>query len=234
MSVEIIPAILPRSLADLTEHLERIRGISRKVQIDLVGGGFFTRNRSWPFRDRASFTALLKKEKALPYWTEFDTEIDLMVKNAKDIALTFVGFHAARVIVHTQNEGALEAAQAVSDYDEEGRPFSIGVGVALPAHSSLDELEPFLHLMDFVQVMGIDREGRQGEPFDPHAQALSLVSALRIKYPELPIQVDGGVSLKNARALARAGASRLVVGSAIFGAKDAAQALKALYTEANG
>lgn len=232
MAVEIIPAILPKSLADLTRHLERIRGVSRKVQIDLVGGGFFTFNRSWPYRDHASFARILKQEKALPYWTEFDMEVDLMVKNAKEMALAFVRLHAARAIVHVRYPGALEAVQALSDYDDDEEPFPIGVGVALPAYGKPDEVEPFHHLMDFVQVMGIKKVGYQGRPFDE--RALSLVSALRQKYPELTIQVDGGVSLKTVRTLAKAGATRLIAGSAIFGAKDPAAALKALYTEANG
>lgn len=230
--VEIIPAILPRSLADLKTHLERIRGVSRKVQIDLVGGGFFTFNRSWPYRNHSSFTRILKKDKALPYWTEFDMEVDLMVKNAKDIALTFVGLHAARAIVHVGFEGALPAAQALSDYDDDDHPFPIGVGIALSAHGKLEEIEPFQHLLDFVQVMGIAKVGYQGRPFDE--RALSLVAALRRKYPELVIQVDGGVSLKTARALAEAGANRLVAGSAIFNASDPKVAYNALYTEANG
>ena len=232
--VEIIPAILPKSLADLKAHLERIRGVSRKVQIDLVGGGVFTWNRSWPYRDRASFTRMLTEEKELPYWTEFDIEVDLMVKGAKDIALTFVGLHAARAVVHAQLPGALEAARALSEYDDDGRPFSIGVGVALSAHAALDELRPFHPLIDFVQVMGIDHIGRQGEPPDPHHHATELVVQLRKRFPELTIQVDGGVSLKTARALAKAGANRLVAGSAIFGSADPKTAYQALYTEANG
>ena len=105
--VEIIPAILPKSLADLKAHLERIRGVSRKVQIDLVGGGFFTWNRSWPYRDRASFTRMLTEEKELPYWTEFDVEVDLMVKGAKDIALAFVGLHVAPPLFHPHLPPAL-------------------------------------------------------------------------------------------------------------------------------
>src|SRR3989344_8039270 len=106
--VEIIPAILPRSLADLKAHLERIRGISRKVQIDIVGGGIFTWNRTWPYRDRHSFERVLKEEKSLPYWTEFDVEVDLMVKNSNGMALYFVQLHAARIVVHASYSGALE------------------------------------------------------------------------------------------------------------------------------
>ncbi len=79
--------------------------------------------------------------------------------------------------------------------------------------------------------MGIEKVGFQGEPFDKHA--IYLVERMRRRYPELIIQVDGGVSLENANALAKAGASRLIVGSAIFGEDDPIAASKALQVEAN-
>jgi ribulose-phosphate 3-epimerase len=232
MSVEVIPAVLPRSLKDLTAHLERVRGVSRKVQVDIVGGGFFTFNRTWPFRDRGSFKKILKEEQGLPHWTEFDTEVDLMVDNPKELALQFVRLRTARVIVHAVRPGAFAAAQALADYDDDDHPFPVGVGVAVGVEDPLDILEPYEHLIDFVQVMGIATVGYQGRSFDE--RALTQVARLRRRYPQMAIQVDGGVSLKNARALVQAGATSLIAGSAVFGAKDASAALKALYTEANG
>lgn len=231
-NIEIIPAVLPRSLHDLSAHFALIRGVSRKVQVDIVGGGFFTLSRTWPFRDSGSLQKIIKEEKGLPYWTEFDVEMDLMVDKPQSLALTFVRLGTARIIVHASRQGAREAAQALADYDDDDRPFPVGVGIALGVNEPLDLLEPFEHLMDFVQVMGIAKVGAQGRPFEPHT--VHVVERLRRRYPQLEIQVDGGVSLKNARALAQAGANRLIAGSAIFGAKNPADALKALYTEANG
>ena len=101
---------------------------------------------------------------------------------------------------------------------EEIGNFPVRAGIALGPQDQPDALEPFESQFDFVQVMGIDREGKQGEPFDK--RALYLVERLRARYPKLPIQVDGGVSLQNARELVAAGASRLVVGSAIVKAED--------------
>jgi ribulose-phosphate 3-epimerase len=107
------------------------------------------------------------------------------------------------------------------------------VGVALGAHQSPDELEPFEGRYDFVQVMGIEHEGRQGEKFDPDHKALFLLERLRRRHPQLPLQVDGGVRLDNVRSLVKAGATRLVAGSAIFEQPDIQAAYQALYTEAN-
>ena len=62
--------------------------------------------------------------------------------------------------------------------------------------------------------MGINHVGFQGEPFDE--RVIEKVKAVRAKYPEMIISVDGGVSLETAPKLIEAGVSRLIVGSAIF------------------
>ena len=46
------------------------------------------------------------------------------------------------------------------------------------------------------------------------------VQALRDRYPELNIEVDGGLSEKTVDVAADAGANVIVAGSAVFGAKD--------------
>ena len=46
---------------------------------------------------------------------------------------------------------------------------------------------------------------------------MEKIKVLRKKHPELVISVDGGVKLENVKELVKAGANRLVVGSAIFG-----------------
>ncbi|HEU0080414.1 MAG TPA: hypothetical protein VFQ72_00095 [Candidatus Paceibacterota bacterium] len=76
----------------------------------------------------------------------------------------------------------------------------------------------------FVQVMGIQNIGYQGQDFDP--RAVELVRALRAAYPDMPIAVDGGVDVDNGRELVNAGATRLVVGSALFESVDFAGTLK--------
>jgi ribulose-phosphate 3-epimerase len=231
--IEIIPAVLPKSFKELTGGLEHIRGISRKVQIDIVGGGFFSRKRTWPFRDKSAFERMLKEERDIPHWTEFELEFDLMVEHPKELAQKFIELHAARIIVHARFEGALEAVEMLYHYDEDDRPFPIGIGVALGAHASPEEFRPFENMVDFVQVMGIDSIGKQGEPPDKHGKAVELVERLRARYPELTIQVDGGVAPR-VHEFVQAGANRLVVGSAIIRAQNPREVFETLYTEANG
>lgn len=54
------------------------------------------------------------------------------------------------------------------------------------------------------------------------------VQALRKRYPELNIEVDGGLSEKTVDTAADAGANVIVAGSAVFGASDPAQVIAKL------
>jgi len=230
--IEIIPAVLPRSWKELGEGLERMRGVTRRVQIDIVDG-HFAHGKTWPYKDGEKFAAIVEQEHGLPFWEELDFEFDLMVADPAEAFMDYIHAGASRIIVHATSSTAVHAAQQLIDLNEESGSFSLQVGVALGAHQSPDDLEPFESQYDFVQVMGIEHEGKQGESFDPDNKALFLLERLRRRYPLLPLQVDGGVRLDNVAQLVAAGATRLIAGSAIFGAPDAAAAYKELYNRAN-
>ena len=60
------------------------------------------------------------------------------------------------------------------------------------------------------------------------ASELPKVKALREKYPDLNIEVDGGLGEGTIDQAADAGANVIVAGSAVFGAKDPASVIKIL------
>lgn len=60
------------------------------------------------------------------------------------------------------------------------------------------------------------------------ASELPKVRALRERYPDLNIEVDGGLSEGTVDQAAEAGANVIVAGSAIFGAKDPADVISKL------
>lgn len=57
---------------------------------------------------------------------------------------------------------------------------------------------------------------------------LPKVTALRERYPDLNIEVDGGLGVGTVDQAAEAGANVIVAGSAIFGAQDPADVIKQL------
>jgi len=221
----IIPAILPKNLEDLHQALAQMQSIAPVVQIDVVDG-VFAPTKTWPYVGGEEFEKMLAQDEGLPFWEDIDFQFDLMLANPKDEVERFVQAGAASVIIHAMSPGAKEALVLL----QESRPI-VSVGVAFLPSAVVADVQAFEGLCDFVQVMGIAEVGSQGKPFD--ARALTLVAALRAARPELLIQIDGGVSLSSAEALVQAGANRLVVGSAIFGAADPVDAYKRLYTEVN-
>ena len=84
-------------------------------------------------------------------------------------------------------------------------------------------MEPFIRDGDTIQIMGISKVGFQGEQFDE--RAVDLVKHFRDKFPDAILSVDGGVNLESAPIIARAGATRLAVGSALFNTVDVADTL---------
>jgi len=229
--VEILPAVLPKNFNELAEHIERIQGAPVTcVQIDAVDG-VFVHNRTWPYRDLSTFEAIVKEEHGLPLWDVFDFEFDLMIDQPHERVMDFVHAGASRVVVHAESVGALHAVQKLVDLREETGALPLKVGVAISCMAQPDILEPFEAQFDYVQVMGIAKVGFQGQPFDVHA--LHLLERLRLRYPSLPLQVDGGVTIDNAQQIVKAGATKLVVGSAIFKASDPIAAIKELQAEAN-
>lgn len=230
--IEIIPAILPKTLNELDAGVHSVRAVAKLVQVDVIDG-HFAQNKTWPYTDKASFEQIVGEERGLPLWEDVDYEFDLMLNNPAPDVMRYVHAGASRIIVHAASAGSIEALQTLAELRQGGEgAFSIQTGVALGLNAELDALDSFDALFDYIQVMGIARVGYQGEPFD--TRALTMVERLRTRYPDTAIQVDGGVRADNARALVRAGASRLVVGSAIFAADNPEEAYKALYTEVNG
>jgi ribulose-phosphate 3-epimerase len=221
---EIIPAILPKSYDELVEKLDIAAGHAQSIQIDVCDGAYVP-NRTWPYLKGEGadtiFDEIVSQEQALPHWEEVDFEFDLMVKGAYDKIPDFVSAGASRIIVHKGSVTAEELGSIIRDYgkhsDELG-PFDVELGIALMPSDSPEAIRDIVSQIHFVQVMGIEKIGFQGQSLS--GKAIELVRALRQVYPELTISVDGSVNLETASKLVEAGATRLVVGSALFGSTD--------------
>jgi len=104
-------------------------------------------------------------------------------------------------------------------------------GIALKPDTPVDVLWDILESPnkeerpDMVLIMTV-HPGFGGQKF--MASELPKVSALRQKYPNLNIEVDGGLGVGTIDQAADAGANVIVAGSAVFGAKDPADVIAKL------
>lgn len=91
------------------------------------------------------------------------------------------------------------------------------VGIALKPGTSLEEVKPHIELADMILIMTVE-PGFGGQSF--MSEMLPKVEYLRQNYPELDIEVDGGVGLGNIQAVAEAGANMIVAGTAVVRADN--------------
>ena len=103
---------------------------------------------------------------------------------------------------------------------------AIQIGLAIDPITQVEQIFPLVNYIDFIQCMGIDNEGFQGEPFDK--KVLSKIKTLKEKYQDLVISVDGGVNFDTAQMLVDVGVTRLISGSVIFKADDIRETISEL------
>lgn len=222
----IVPAILPRSRDDLADKLLRLEGIASEVQIDVVDGRFAT-PASWPYihPDEARHSG----EDPFPFLGTIRFEMDVMVTSPEADLARWINAGAGRITIHAEATHRLpkllEEFRTSYGHDMSFAPGLLSLGLAINLGTDISLIEPYLSQCDYVQFMGIREIGKQGQAFDK--AVLLKIAAFRRKYPDMPLQVDGGVSLETAPALLSAGVSRLIVGSALWNSRN----LKAAYAQ---
>ena len=98
------------------------------------------------------------------------------------------------------------------------------VGITLRPGTSVADIDPYLGLVDMVLVMTVE-PGFSGQEF--MEEMLEKVRHLKSKFDGY-IEVDGGVNEHTASRVIDAGANVLVAGTAVFGEKDYAKAIRDL------
>lgn len=109
------------------------------------------------------------------------------------------------------------------------RSKGVKAGIAINPDIPVEKLFPYLGVCDFVLVMSVFA-GFGGQKFieETYARIGKVKSEILRTGTECLVEVDGGVSGKNAAALKSAGADILVAGSAVFGARDPAEAVRSM------
>ena len=220
----IVPAVLPSSHKDLEEKLALFGSFPHisRVQIDVVDGRFAS-PASWPYTAPSELKSLIEKDKTLPFLDRIVYEIDLMCEDAHRAADAWLLLGATRLTLH------VESVPDFSQFLPRVRSYYgdlVSYGLALNVDTDLATLERNIDGVEYVQFMGISCIGVQGQPFDQ--RVLERIRVFHRRYPNIPIQVDGGVTLQTARQLLAVGVSGLIVGSAILKAEGPAEAFIAL------
>ncbi len=205
--IEIIPAIIPKDFEDLRKKISLVKGMTRFIQIDVMDG-VFVPEKSWPFNDPMWSSGVHLE---LPFCNECDFEFDLMVAKPEYNVQSLLEVGAKRIIIHAGSTNKLK--EIFNDLKGEAE-----IGLAFSLDIDIDDYADFIEEADFVQFMGIEKIGFQGQSFSE--KVIDKIIYFRAKYKDVIISVDGGVNLENAHKLISAGANRLVSGSTVFESGD--------------
>ena len=142
-------------------------------------------------------------------------DVHLMIVEPEKYALRFVEAGADLVTIHY--EATADPAACLRAIRAAGARAGISIKPATP----VGVLRDLLPLLDLVLVMSVE-PGFGGQSFIP--EALDKIRELRTMIDRAGtatlIEVDGGISARNAREVFEAGADTVVAGSAVFKAAD--------------
>jgi ribulose-phosphate 3-epimerase len=227
--IDIIPAILPKDYEDLKNKVALVRGIVPIAQVDICDGNF-VKSKTWPYSSGGfsdfNFVKIMNEEEGMPFWEDIDFELDLMVTDAVENFAIYTKLSPKRIIFHIEAVGNLEEFRNFLEGMDVYIRDAIQIGIAINTTTPIEQIFPLANHVDFVQCMGIERIGYQGESFDK--RALEQIKTLKKKYPDLIISVDGGVNFETAQMLADVGVSRLIVGSMILKSENMRETISEL------
>lgn len=207
--IDVIPGILEKEWPSIEERVRLVAPYVEWVQIDVADN---TLVPNTTFLDFSKFTSVTK-----PF-----LEAHLMVAKPEKYIKSMADAGFKRLIAHVEcHDPRVFLDQAKYEHVE--------VGVAIDGATELDQAEPFLEEVDVVLVMTIEA-GFSGQPF--LTENLEKIKKIHENFPDLPIEVDGGINDKTARLVVEAGATRLVSTSYLF--KNSDQISQAIERLKNG
>ncbi|MGI6703117.1 MAG: ribulose-phosphate 3-epimerase [Clostridia bacterium] len=217
--IKLAPSLLSADFARLGEEIANVeKGGADWLHIDVMDGHFVPNITIGPPVVRS-----IRRVSALPL------DVHLMIKNADRYINDFASAGADIITVHWEACGHIH--RTISNIKELGKKAGISINPATPP----EVLRIMLPEVDLVLVMSVN-PGFGGQKFIP--SSLDKIARLKNMKEDggysFEIEVDGGVNLENAGALAQAGATVLVAGSSVYGAPSAEDRVREFKQVLNG
>ena len=201
----IAPSVLAADFANLQRDIEMINNSDADwFHIDIMDGVFVP---------NISFGMPVLRDIAKHATKTID--VHLMIVDPDRYISTFKNLGADILTVHyeacTHLHRTLQAIKAQG----------MKAGVALNPHTSISLLEDTIQDIDLVCLMSVN-PGFGGQSFieNTYDKVIALKELITQKGASTIIEIDGGVTSKNAKQLADAGADVLVAGSYVFKSED--------------
>ena len=201
----IAPSVLAADFANLQRDIEMINNSEADwFHIDIMDG-VFVPNISFGMPVLQAISKHAKKT----------IDVHLMIIDPDRYISTFKKLGADVLTVHY--EACTHLHRTLQAIKAEG----MQAGVALNPHTNVSLLEDVINDIDLVCIMSVN-PGFGGQSFieNTYKKVKQLKEIITRNNASTKIEIDGGVTNKNAKQLVEAGADVLVAGSYVFGAND--------------
>lgn len=215
--IRIAPSILAADFGKMAEEVDVVTvGGADLIHVDVMDGRFVPNLTLGPDMVRA-----IRKATRLPI------DVHMMVAEPERHVEAFAEAGADIITIHA------EATPNVQGTLRSIRRLNKRAGLAVNPQTSERVLKYILDDIDLVLVMTIN-PGFAGQALLPGTVPKIANAAQLIKTAghDINLEVDGGIGVKTAFAVASAGADILVAGSAIYGQADRRQAIADIRTAA--
>lgn len=211
--VKIAPSLLAADYLHLSDALEVVNSSADLFHMDIMDGVFVPNiSIGFPIVEAVAGAA----EKPL--------DVHLMIVNPQNYASRFAAIKGVGMVSFH-----LEACPDPGELLCSLRRANVKAGLAINPDRNVEELFPYLEHCDFILLMSVFA-GFGGQKFieGTYDRVRALKKEISKRCLNVEIEVDGGVSPLNSKALTDSGADILVAGTAVFRAEHPAEVIASM------
>jgi ribulose-phosphate 3-epimerase len=201
MKKMIAPSILSADFAKLGEEIQMVTSAGADwIHVDVMDGHFVP-----------NLTIGMGVIKAIKVISKIPLDVHLMIEQPEKYIREFISAGSQYLTLH------VESTQNMTQNLKLIRELGCKAGITLRPKTSIEDIKPYLNLVDLVLVMSVE-PGFGGQSFMPdQVEKIRQLNSYRAQgLGNFLIEVDGGVDAKTAAICWDAGADVLVAGSAVF------------------
>lgn len=207
--IQIAPSVLAADFLHLEKDVETINKYADIFHLDVMDG-VFVPNISFGFPVIEAIASKAQKP----------MDVHLMIVQPEKYVDRFAQLGASMISFH------LNATEDPEGLLKHIRSLGVKSGLVINPDIPVEDLFPYIKDADYVLLMSVFA-GFGGQKFieATYDRIRTLKAEIERQGLDVKIEVDGGVSVSNAAALAEAGAEIFVAGSAVFKAEDPAEVI---------